>query len=366
MYKIIIKLIIVLGTIGCGQSNDITIPDTLNKKIVYTFNTTRQGEGAFIDIDNKILKYIYTCFTNSGSINDDEESNICSIESLDNGNTWVNKHILIKNTGKKNIMSVSVGKLKNGTISIFFMEKNSCMDLRLKNAIFDKELKSLISIETIDIENRYNVVLNDTVKFIKDKTYIAMSDHSCKNIIKNDYDFSGKIKLLIKDEFGYAFANTELINTDNQVNRRQEPGVIDLNDTVMLTYIRNNTKFLYVSYSKDEGKHWGKLYKTNIHSVPVSPISIKKYDKDLIVIFNKWENNNTGKERTPLVLAITSDLFKIKKEYLLEDNPKGWFCYVAQYRYKNNLFLAYYSDTNGKHFDKAKIVKINNFFKNVK
>src|SRR5690606_20303667 len=86
-------------------------------------NNPRNSEGDFITLkDGKIL-FIYSHFTGkSGS--DFGNGYLASRFSADNGKTWSKEDkTVVRQEGDMNVMSVSLLRLKNGSIALFYARK---------------------------------------------------------------------------------------------------------------------------------------------------------------------------------------------------------------------------------------------------
>ncbi len=365
--KFFLFFIIYILIIGCGNNSkginnsnfNYKYPNELNKTIVYEIdNGNKNGEGAFLKLKNNILAYVYTCFKESN--NDDSYADICIIKSSDKDRKiWSQPVVLIKNHGKENIMSVSLLRKNDGSIFIQYLEKNSCNDLKIVRRYSFDELKTISKIHYLNVGKGYNVVNNDRILYYKNKIYTPISKHFCFN---NEFMYSGIMELAITDENN----NTSLILIPNKLDSNftlQEPGIVNLKENNnLLMWFRNNTKNILIATSKDGGYHFSSIKYGILKVVPYSPSSIKRYNNDLFIVYNKWNENNLNNKRTPLVLAISKDdLNTIYKEYKLETNESLEFMYPSIYKDNNDLFIAY-TIQNGNSF-KLRIIKINNLFK---
>jgi len=167
------------------------------------------------------------------------------------------------------------------------------------------------------------------------------------------------MELSITDE--NDISNIISIPTDLNVTF-QEPGIVNLdNNGNLLMWFRNNTIQMLISRSSDSGFSFTSPYPSILNTVPFSPSSIKSFNGDLFIVYNKWSSETKKQERTPLVLAITKDDLKtIHKEYILEKNKELEYMYTSMHRDSNSLILAYMIQ-NGSIFS-LKIVKIDRMF----
>jgi len=99
------------------------------------------------------------------------------------------------------------------------------------------------------------------------------------------------------------------------------------------------------SFSNDPGETWSEAKATDILS-PLSPASIKRIPKtgDLMLVWNDHSKIDAAlkSKRTPLAVAISRDDGKTwSPAKLIEDDPKGWYCYTAIEFVGNRVLLGH-------------------------
>ncbi|MDP4206721.1 MAG: sialidase family protein, partial [Bacteroidota bacterium] len=140
--------------------------------------------------------------------------------------------------------------------------------------------------------------------------------------------------------------------------------LIELKNGKLLMLISYNTGVKQISYSKDKGDTWSPVEPSNIKS-PLSPASIARIPStnDLLLVWN----NNSGDDpsikgkRTPLTVAISKDEGKTwRKIKNIEDDPDGWFCYIAIHFTGKNVLLGYCagSSSKGTHLSVTQITRL--------
>jgi hypothetical protein len=97
----------------------------------------------------------------------------------------------------------------------------------------------------------------------------------------------------------------------------------------------------YFSFSHDKGETWSKAEPGNIKS-PLSPALIIRIPStgDLMLI---WNDNGSDQKRTPLNIGISGDEGQTWTNQILQDNPKGVYCYPAV-NFTEDAVLINYSD----------------------
>ena len=84
----------------------------------------RNSEGDFIQLADGRLLFVYTHFT--GGNEDHSTAFLAGRYSDDGGLTWTTEDVtIVPNEGRQNVMSVSLLRLQNGQITLFFLVKNS-------------------------------------------------------------------------------------------------------------------------------------------------------------------------------------------------------------------------------------------------
>ena len=88
----------------------------------------RNSEGDIEVLNDGSLLLAWSRFSGS---EDHAQAVIAAKISRDGGRTWEEERILQENTGKQNVMSVSLLRLQSGAILFFFLQKNADDDLQL-------------------------------------------------------------------------------------------------------------------------------------------------------------------------------------------------------------------------------------------
>lgn len=140
----------------------------------------RNSEGAFLKLRDGRIIYAYSRYCGD-SKSDHAAAEIAARYSSDNGATWTKEdEILVKNEGGMNVMSVSLLRLQNGEIALFYLVKNSLSDCRPVMRRSSDEGKTWSeSVSCIPDETGYFVLNNDRVIQLRDgRLLFAVSGHS--------------------------------------------------------------------------------------------------------------------------------------------------------------------------------------------
>lgn len=346
---VVLAFFTIIFLVSCGPNLE-KFKNKIEPKIVLSLNPSennpRNSEGDFIKLNNGRLLYIYTHYY-AGSGIDNDPAYLASRFSDDEGETWSNTDSrVIENEGNENIMSVSLLRLHNGNIALFYCVKNSITDctpyLRIST---DEAFTWEEPIRCIPNQIGYFTLNNDRVIQLKNGRLLMPLAHFNNNTTEA-FDPYGILKCYYSDDSGITWNSGDTI--PNKFNKLvQEPGVIEMNDGRIMMFARSNDGKQQVSFSKDKGLKWSNIKANDIYS-PLSPSSIEK-DPESGIWVMVWNNNDNTNEdlqgrRTPLTLAISKNegnTWEIITN--LECDTKGWYCYTAIHFDNENILLSYCS-----------------------
>ncbi|MEW4562074.1 sialidase family protein [Bremerella sp. JC770] len=316
----------------------------------------RNSEGAFVTLKDGRILYVYTRFlgTHSG---DDAQGYLASCFSDDGGRTWQESDKpLFPKEGKENDMSVSMLRLVDGRIALFYLVKNSIMDCKVRMRISEDEAKTWSdSIDCMPGEENYFVVNNDRVIQTPSGRLIMPA---AAHVRDGKWHGAADIVCFLSDDAGKTWRRAKQTLEGRRENGTryitQEPGVVQLKDGRVMLWVRTDLGVQSVCYSEDEAETFTPLAPWNLRS-PVSPASIKRIPStgDLLVI---WNDSGT-RQRSPLSSAISKDDGKTwEHQNTLEADPKGWYCYTAIHFTKEHALLSYW-DMADKQIE-TKVVRV--------
>ena len=121
-----------LGTPGEGSLPAVVEEEGLIKTRILPPGpgNPRNSEGAFGQLKDGRVLFVYTHFTGGGG--DNATAHLAGRISSDGGRTWSHDDVVIlANEGEMNVMSVSLLRLHSGAIALFYLRKNSEHDCHL-------------------------------------------------------------------------------------------------------------------------------------------------------------------------------------------------------------------------------------------
>lgn len=299
----------------------------------------RNSEGDFVTLkDGKIL-YIYSHFTGKSG-GDYGHGYLASRYSTDQGKTWSKTdQVVVKQEGGMNVMSVSLLRLQNGQIALFYARKNSKTDCIPVMRISSDEAKTWSEPVTCITDRRGYFVLNNNrvIQLKSGRLLMAVALHETPE--EGAWHNNGTLFSYFSDDNGATWTSSTPVPSPSGVVI-QEPGVVELKNGHIYMYIRADAGVQYAAYSSDQGRTWSKAEPTHIKS-PLSPASVARIPStgDLVMV---WNNNGKSQKRTPLNIAISRDEGKTwQRIKTLEDDPAGVFCYTAIHFSGQDVLLAY-------------------------
>ncbi|MEI6140122.1 MAG: sialidase family protein [Mariniphaga sp.] len=322
-------------------------PDEKGKAIVLKLepgpNNPRNSEGDFISLKNHRILFVYSHYTGDNG-GDHSPAYLAGRFSNDGGKTWSPDDVkIVEQEGTMNVMSVSLLRLQDRKIALFYLKKNSTTDCIPMVRFSTDEAKTWSDpIACITDKSGYFVLNNSRVIQLKSGR-ILMAVNLYKTPEGSPLN-QGSLWSYYSDDNGITWKSGIEIGNQNKF-LTQEPGIVELKNRDIFMIIRSDIGFQCSSVSKDKGVTWSPVEPTNIKS-PVSPASIKRIPStgDLLMVWN----NNGGDDptikgkRTPLTIAVSQDEGKTwGKIKNIEVDPDGWYCYTAIHFIKKDVLLGY-------------------------
>lgn len=340
----IVLLFCLLTLIESGFKNKFDDP---GKEIVLRLEpgpeNPRNSEGDFITLKDGRIMFVYSRYFGSKG-GDHSPAYLAARFSNDGGKTWTSEDLkVVEREGTMNVMSVSLLRLQNGKIALFYLKKNSETDCIPMVRFSNDEAKTWSDpVPCIADKKGYFVLNNNRVIQLKNgRILMAVNLY---NITDGSILNKGSLWSYYSDDNGLTWkSGVEVPNPDKFLT--QEPGIVELKNKDILMIIRSNPGVQCITYSKDKGVTWTAVKPSNIKS-PVSPASIERIPStgDLLLVWN----NNGGEDpaikgkRTPLTVAISKDEGKTwQKAKNVEDDPDGWYCYIAIHFVGKDVLLGH-------------------------
>jgi Neuraminidase (sialidase) len=360
---------------GCGskeegnnatmENNAEKMDDGIHRNLVLNpgENNPRNSEGDFIQLKDGRILFVYSHYYGESS-SDHATAFLAGRYSEDQGNTWTQEDVeILPNEGGMNVMSVSLLRLQNDDIAMFYLRKNDTDDCIPYMRISKDEAKTWSEPTAVITDNEgYFVLNNDRVIQLEDGTLmLAVAKHAGPGM---EWSGGANVYSYSSTDNGQTWKSSQQVPNPTGIVL-QEPGLVELKDGSLLMVIRTNAGVQCYSYSEDKGETWSAVEKSTLVS-PVSPATIERIPGtgDLLAV---WNNNladdpDIAKLRTPLTAAISKDEGKTWANVkTIESDPDGWYCYIAMEFVGDDVLLGYCAGNrpNGTGLSVTNISKIN-------
>jgi hypothetical protein len=314
----------------------------------------RDSEGDFVQLKDGRIMFIYSHFPGGpGGAGDNAPAHLAARFSSDGGRTWTDEGVMVvPNEGKINVMSVSLLRLQDGRIALFYLRKNARRDYCPQIRISTDEGKSWSEPRDVTDKVGCYVLNNDRVIQLKSGRIVApLALHGRPDWEKNRDTNHAPLVFYLSDDGGKTWrpGKEPLVpgSPTEEPMVRQEPGVVELKDGRVMTWCRTRSGRQYKAYSKDGCESWSKLEPTNIIG-PDSSATIERIPKtgELLMVWNNHENIDTSgfakNKRSPLTVAISRDEGRTWTNIRnLEDDKLTSYCYFAVEFVGDHVLLAY-------------------------
>lgn len=286
---------------------------------------------------------------------DNAPARISAARSTDGGRTWTPRYTLQENTGKANVMSVSLVRLRSGDLLFFYLQKNSLTDLKAYVRRSIDDARSWGPATLVTPEAGYHVMNNARVIQLRSGRLLAPIATTARVWTKND---NFKTVVYMSDDDGRTWKQGKTLLSAPQ-RGAMEPGLIECRDGRVLQIIRTQTGWIWHSYSSDGGDTWSEAKPWTI-SAPEAPATLARNPAtgewllawNPIVAGKEPERTvlgeNHGGPRTPLAAMISRDEGKTwSKKKLLESDPGATYAYTSITFHEERALLSYYHFPNG-------------------
>lgn len=327
-------------------------------KLSHGPGNARNSEGAFAALSDGRIVFAYTRYRGDDWA-DHACADIAARFSDDGGWTWsAEDRILVSNEGACNVMSVSLLRLQDGRLALFYARKNSFRDCRLYLRSSRDDAATWSEPILCIPAPGYFVVNNDRVVQMGNGRLIVPAAYHRARLDTDApdwraFDPRGIAIFFISDDAGANWRESAdwLSFPGKCASGLQEPGVVELGDGSLYGWCRTEAGRQYEMRSAD-GDTWTVPQPSRFRS-PCSPMSIKRVPSTgrLLAVWNDhsalpeggptdWKSPSWG--RTPLAAAVSADDGRTwSPPIMVETDPRRGFCYTAIHFVGDAVLLAY-------------------------
>ena len=332
-----------IGLMSCsslwGQDTLLTIEPTQKHP--------RNSEGDIVELADGRLCLIYTRFREGGA--DHSPADLAMRISGDAGRTWSEDRVVVPRESGQNVMSVSLLRLADGRIALFYLLKESLTDCRPIMRISTDETTTFGEpTMCIDDEVGYYILNNDRAVQLKSgRLVLPVAQHNKPGQEKPDW--AGRVMCYLSDDAGRTWRRSKTTRIGRAADGKrvtvQEPGVVELKDGRLTIFCRTDAGSQFVAHSADGGDTWSELGPSPLAS-PVSPATIERipWSGELLCVWNDHSGVHPFPKgrRTPHCVAVSRDEGATwGRSRIIEPSPDGWYCYTAMTFLKDRVLLAY-------------------------
>ena len=327
----------------------------------------RNSEGAFVTLKGGRILFVYTRYQAGGG-GDHDTADLAACHSEDGGLSWTHDGVVMPHDDTSlNYMSVSLLRLANARIMLFFLRKSrnpdggvACMPYR---CFSDDEGKSWTAPAPCLMrqDNSYLVVNNDRLVQLSDGRIAFPASIHIRLWNKKHY-MPGVCALCTSSDNGESWEQgwnlVYPVTGSGSLTGWQEPGIIQLDDKRLMMWLRNDLGYQYKSLSYDAGESWSQPSPCLAFRSPTAPLSMKRdpVDGSLVAVWDDhapvWATElihdgvhnrpKFGTDRRPFVLARSHDNGESWTEHqVIENTPDCGYCYTAIHFHEGRTLLAY-------------------------
>ena len=322
----------------------------------------RNSEGDFARLKNGDILFAYSRY-HGDSFSDDAACDIAGMISHNDGESFEPLPYMLARAeehGVQNIMSVTLRRLSNGELCLFYLcKKGPQSAMFLRRATEDETVFGEAEICIPFTDNTYFVVNNCRISVLPDgRVLIPAAKHEIIKRSSGEYSptmFADALFFIGDSEarnFHPAFDEVKLANPSFSGTGLQEPGAQILPDGRIYAYFRTDLGCQFGCFIDAGCTSAGVPVQLKFTS-PASPmlVSLDPYGKKYYAVYNPVPNYNgrypenspwITAGRTPLVISQSENGIDYSSVTVLEDDPDKGFCYPAVYFLGEKEFLISY------------------------
>ena len=348
----------------------------------------RNSEGSFIALKDGRLLFVYTRFAESDR--DQGAAVLAGRYSSDDGRTWTqDDEVFVENLGACNVMSVTLLRLQDDRIAMFFLRKDDTYSRCIPMVQFSSdEALTWTKPQPMIHTDGYYVLNNDRVIQLKSGRLLAplalhrvrtAQDEDGKPAIRHT---PGAIMIFCySDDGGRTWLESpqNLFVSYPNSGGLQEPGVVAMDDGRIWGYARmwghnyqngpTTQPCIWEFFSENDGLTWTQPCESKFQS-PASPMCVKRIEKTghLLAVWNdrspaslamSGRRDGELSPRSPLAIAMSADNGDYWHHYQqIETSPQHGFCYTAIHETSEAVLFAYCAggvDTGNRQLNRLRI-----------
>ena len=345
----------------------MSFPGKIVKEFPPSPQNSRNSEGDFIRLDDGRIAFVYTRFRSSSV--DGGTADLAVSFSSDGGESFSAEKIILspENMDAINIMSVSLVRLNDGQIGLFYLKKfygMQCIEFMRKTRDFTTFSEEIRCFDTPG----YYTVNNQRIVRLSSGNLIIPASYNDTSLVElteahRNHNYEGypwpaaRGAVFISEDDGNTWKRTAIIDppwktlTFASDNGLQEPGIVELEDKTIYMYFRNASGRQLQCFSKDGGYTWSDVEPSRFTSPPSPMSTLLLSNGNIVVGYNPvplypgrsqgipyhW----TGGRSPYLIELCDGNLRTITPPRAIETDEHSGFCYCAFFETNDAVLLGY-------------------------
>ncbi len=308
----------------------------------------RNSEGSFLTLEDGRILFVYSRFR-VGDGFDHDPAGLAGLIFSPHGSEMVEDLgwlLTPEADGAVNQMSVSLLRMQDGAIGVFYFLRRGFEDGRLHLRRSYDGGRSWTPARPCILAPGYHVSNNDRVVRLRSgRLLLPAAYHRPLELpqpdgsIRYGFEYVAHALFFYSDDDGETWKQSNGVYVASRHTRTgfQEPGVVELENGCLFGWGRTDLGRQYETQSTDGGRTWTPGEPSAFTS-PESPLSMKRdpSDRSLVAVWNPAPGYPTrptaGTDRTPLVLARSvDDGASWSQPVMIEDDPAAGYCYTAMH-----------------------------------
>ena len=303
----------------------------------------RNSEGDLLQLTSGEWLLVWTAFT-EGSGADHDPASLRSMRFDEHTASWSLARTIVFPESGMNVMSVSLRRLPDQRIALFYLRKRSIVDCQpVVRFSSDEGVSWSDPVSVVPEEDvGYDVLNNDRVLLTPAGELILPVARHAGVGMSPEFAAAGRLRCYRSSDAGASWTCGAWAPEVPGV-MLQEPGLFIDEAGSLRMYARTNAGTQYVTRSDDGGKTFERPQPWTLRS-PLSPATVRRLtDGRLLAIWNESSESSdvSRAPRTPLVAAISrNDGASWGKRHTLFQHEDGWYCYVSVDQSGGELLLT--------------------------
>jgi hypothetical protein len=268
-------------------------------RMAVTPENMRNSEGSFLRLKDNSILYVYSHFYEKKV--DFSTSDLWSVRSYDEGETWVEREMLFGNHGEEGFMCPSMMRMQNGDLGMFYVYHRNCTKTNIPGTVDHQGL--VYFVRSTDEGKTWSEPRRITPE---DQSFCFENGHGIRlksgrillPMAYHAYDPEGygkmtgyaEIAFFMSDDDGETWfeASRRIVGVPRPWSESglQEPMCYQTEDGTIRCFARTDLGCQYECDSDDDGMTWSAPMPNRKFPSPCSPMVMKRAGKYVLAVMN--------------------------------------------------------------------------------